>query len=200
MVDRSEPRTPSPNDDLALVRRILRGDRAELPALAERLRCVPRTLQLLDRRSGRLFGPEGLADLTQDVLVLTWRKLPEFEGLSTLEGWTYGICVLEFQNALRRGKRRRLEARAIASHTGFVDTAAHDPDPWAFEEVHEGLRKIGREEAEVIRLKHFEGQTFEEISRHLGLSPNTVKTRYYRGLEELRPLLTAREEAKGGRG
>ena len=68
------------------------------------------------------------------------------------------------------------------------------------EEVHEGLRKIGREEAEVIRLKHFEGQTFEEISRHLGLSPNTVKTRYYRGLEELRPLLTAREDAKGARG
>jgi len=51
------------------------------------------------------------------------------------------------------------------------------------------LRRIGREEAQVIRLKHFEGRTFIEIGRSLGISPNTAKARYYRGINELRPLL-----------
>jgi RNA polymerase sigma-70 factor (ECF subfamily) len=199
MADGSERRTPSATDDLALVQRILRGERAVLSSLGERLRCIPRALQLLDQRHGRLLGPEELADLAQDVLVVAWRKLREYEGLSPLEGWAYGICALEYRNALRRGRRLRQEARVIASRAGPPDEAAHDPDPWAFEEVHEGLRKIGREQAQVIRLKHFEGQTFEEIGRRLGLSPNTVKTRYYRGLEELRPLLEEREGTSGGR-
>ena len=199
MADGSERHNPSANEDLVLVQRILRGDRAVLAALGERLRCIPRALQLLDKRNGRMLGPEELADLAQDVMVVAWRKLREYEGLSPLEGWAYGICVLEYRNALRRRRRLRQEARVIASHTGAPAEATHDPDPWAFEEVHEGLRKIGREQAQVIRLKHFEGHTFEEIGRRLGLSPNTVKTRYYRGLEELRPLLEAREGPSGGR-
>jgi len=193
MADGSERRTPSAHEDVALVRRILAGNRDELSTLAERLRCIPRTLALLDQKNGRVLGAEELADLAQDVLVVAWRKLREYEGLSPLEGWAYGICVLEYQNAQRRGRKLRHEGRVLASRVDTAD-AARDPDPWAFEEVHEGLNRIGREEAQVIRLKHFEGRTFDEIGQRLGISPNTVKTRYYRGLAELRPLL----EARGG--
>jgi len=189
----AESPEPSSGDDRALVQRVLRGGRAELQALAERLRCIPRTLQILDVRSGRQLGPEELADLAQDVLVVAWRKLGEYEGLAPLEGWTYGICVLEYQNALRRRKRLRQEAQVIASRCGTVEDAVRDPDPWAFEDVHQGLQRIGLDEARVIRLKHFEGRTFEEIGSTLGLSINTVKARYYRGLEELRPLLGSGE-------
>jgi len=185
-------------DDLALVRSYLDGDQSRLPALAERLRCILRTLQLLDQKNGRLLGPEELADLGQDVLVVAWRKLAEYEGLSPLEGWAYGICVLEYRNALRRGRKLRQEVRVVASRAGAADAAAEDPDPWAFEDVHAGLSRIGREEAQVIRLKHFEGWTFEEIARRLGVAPSTIKTRYYRGLGELRPLLET-ERAQGGR-
>lgn len=195
----TERRTPLAAEDLALVRQVLRGNRALLGDLAERLRCIPRMLQGFDQRSGRPLGPEELADLSQDVLVLAWRKLGDYEGLATLEGWAYGIAVLEFRNAVRRKRRLGQEAQLIASRSGARADAASDPDPWAFEEVHEGLRRIGREEAQVIRLKHFEGRTFEEIGRTLGISPSTAKARYYRGLEELRPLLTAhpRETSEG---
>jgi NAD(P)-dependent dehydrogenase (short-subunit alcohol dehydrogenase family) len=40
-------------------------------------------------------------------------------------------------------------------------------------------------EADVIRMKHFEDLTFEEIGTRLGNSINTVKTRYYRGISRL---------------
>lgn len=196
MVNGHERRAHSADSDLALVHRVLAGSHGALPLLAERLRCVARTAQLLDQKQGYPLGSEGLGDLTQDVLVLTWRKLGEFEGLSTLEGWIYGICLLEHQNAVRRKRRLREEAQVLAAHSRARPAAALDPDPWAFEEVHAALRRIGRGEARIIRLKHFEGHSFEEIARALGLSPNTVKARYYRGLGELRPLL----EKEAGRG
>lgn len=50
MGEGSESRTPSAAADLALVQRILGGSRIDLPALAERLRCIARTLQLLDQK------------------------------------------------------------------------------------------------------------------------------------------------------
>lgn len=191
-----ERRIPSAAEDLALVRHVLRGNRLELPRLAERLRSIPRTLRHLDARRGDPLGSQELLDLSQDVLVLVWKKLAEYEGQSVLEGWLYGICVLEYRNSLRRKQRLSHEAQSLVNESKARAAAAPDPDPWAFEEVHEGLRRIGREEAQVIRLKHLEGRTFEEIGRALRISPGTVKTRYYRGLEELRPLL----EQRGGTG
>ena len=176
-------------EDLLLVRSLLQGQRGQLPEIAERLRCIPRILVVLNQKNGRLLDREELADLAQDVLVVAWRKLEGYEGLSALEGWAYGICALEYRNAVRRKRRRRQEAEVLATRGAAPGAIAVDADPWAFEEVHEGLRRIGREEAQVIRLKHFEGRTFEEIGAALGISPNTAKARYYRGMVELRPLL-----------
>jgi DNA-directed RNA polymerase specialized sigma24 family protein len=45
-------------------------------------------------------------------------------------------------------------------------------------------------------MKHFEERTFEEIAAALGASPNTIKSRYYRGMLELRRIL----ESGGERG
>lgn len=189
MAEGAERRTFSAADDLALVRGILDGDRAQLPLLAERLHCIPRALQLLDQKNGQRLGREELTDLAQDVLVVVWKKLGSFAGYSSLEGWVWGTCVLEYQAALRRKRRLNQEASQVASRTGIPEEVAVDPDPWAFEDVHAGLARLEVELEQVLRRKHFGGQTFEEIGRQLGLSPNTVKTRYYRGLRELRVLL-----------
>jgi RNA polymerase sigma-70 factor, ECF subfamily len=177
--------------DLAMVRRILRGERDHVSALAERLRCIPFILEALNARRGSLLSEEELADLSQDVLVVVWRKLGEYEGLSPLEGWVYGISFLELMNSVRRKLRSRQDSLALARLPGAEAEAVSDPDPWAFEDLHRGLLRIGKLHAQVIRLKHFDGLTFDEIARRLGISSNTVKARYYRGLGELRPLLAA---------
>lgn len=174
-------------EDHALARAVVRGDAEALPRLGERLRSVCRMIGHLDQRAGGVLDDHELADVTQDVIMIVWRKLPEFEGLSTLESWFYGICVLELRNAVRRSLRRR---SGPATAEQVLEEAPALPEPRdEHEDVHLALKKIGRDEARVIRLKHFEERTFEEIGRILDVSPNTAKARYYRGLEELRGLL-----------
>jgi DNA-directed RNA polymerase specialized sigma24 family protein len=46
----------------------------------------------------------------------------------------------------------------------------------------------------VIRAKHFDGLTFDEIGARLGIPSNTAKTHYYRGIERMRPLLSSMRE------
>jgi DNA-directed RNA polymerase specialized sigma24 family protein len=58
-----------------------------------------------------------------------------------------------------------------------------------FEHVYRGLAQIDPVQECVIRLKHFEHLTFEEIATRLGGNSNTAKTHYYRGLVRLRELL-----------
>ena len=53
------------------------------------------------------------------------------------------------------------------------------------------LIRLGGVEAQIIRLKHLESLTFDELGARMGLSANTAKTHYYRGLSRLRSMLAA---------
>jgi RNA polymerase sigma factor (sigma-70 family) len=58
-----------------------------------------------------------------------------------------------------------------------------------FEGVHLALARLDPPADDIVRLKHFEELTFEEIGQRLLLSPNTAKTHYYRALVRLREAL-----------
>jgi RNA polymerase sigma factor (sigma-70 family) len=106
--------------------------------------------------------------------------------------------VLEHRNAMRRKVRQRQESGAIGEREELGDVAARPAPGEEFDDVHEALKRIGRDAARIIRMKHFEERTFEEIGLLLSVSPNTAKARYYRGLEELRPLLDSGGGGGGG--
>ncbi len=183
--------------DLALVRSVLVGDPRARERFAARMDFVGRLLAVLNRRRSRPLKDDELADLAQETLLVVWRKLPGFEGRSTLETWIFRITSLEFLAALRvRARRPRLEGIAEVVP---VPAAQHEPDPvveaTAGDEpppLRRFLAHLSEREAEVVRLRHLETQSFREIADGLGISPSSAKTHYYRGLEKLRALLLSR--------
>lgn len=180
--------------DVELVRRALDEDGAAMDHLTRRLRCVPPILAARNARLGRPLDEHELADLSQEALIRIWRKLATFSGRSRFETWVYGICRLELMNSFRR-KRRGPRASVDYGGEPPPDPPTNDP-PSAldYEHVYESLERLGSPEADVVRLKHFDGLTFEEIGATLDISPNTAKTQYYRGLERLRIFLSGAEE------
>ena len=198
--DPSGPRTsqvPTPPagvahpEDLLLVLTVLARDASALDRLAMRWRCIPRFCVALNEELGGELLDSDLADLAQDVLMLAWRKLATFNGESSLETWCYGITRFEIRNALRAHRRRK------QGTTPELGSLARVPDPrperpWRFLEedvIRDALQNPKPDEAEVVRSKHFDDLTFDEIGTRLGISPNTAKTRYYRGLLRLQTLI-----------
>ena len=57
------------------------------------------------------------------------------------------------------------------------------------EQLQAVLALLPQQQREVIVMKIYKQKTFLEISRHLGLSQNTVASRYRYGMEKLRTLL-----------
>lgn len=152
----------------------------------ERLQCVPRFLGALNRRRGYALDEHDLADLVGKTVVIAMEKLGEFEAHVPLEGWLYRLCHFELLNALRRRARER---RRNAELPDADSVPTQDADRHQHEDVHRALERLGGVEAETIRMKHFAELTFQEIGARLGMPANTVKTRYYRGLEKLERIL-----------
>ncbi len=176
--------------DAQLVSEVLSGRQERLGELARRFCCLPRIVRALDARLGSRLQEHDLLDVAQDALVLAWQKLADYGGEARLESWLYGIARLELLNALRRRARRHARGADVTE----IDPAGPGSAPGLsldYEVLQRALATLDPAEASVVRLKHFEELTFDEIGARLGTSPNTAKTRYYRGLARLEERLRA---------
>jgi RNA polymerase sigma-70 factor (ECF subfamily) len=172
--------------DLRLVAQALAGDPRAVEALCARLACVPRMIHGLNARMNRPLGSEDQRDLSQQVLALTWRKLPRFNGQAPLEAWVLGIVRFELLNLARR-LRRRPESGA---EEGLESAPARSGEPAVDgERIVEALARIGADDSRIVRLRVFDEHSFEEIAARLGISVSAARNRYYRALQELRARL-----------
>ncbi len=191
-------RPVGPHPDIHLAQRVLGGENQAVDEFLERMLVVRRVLQAKNLRLGRRLDPSGLEDAIQDTLLAIWRRLDSYEGRGNLEAWAYHFAhrVLLSKTRLRRnGPELSLDATPSEpeSEDGQVD-------PFLQESVYEALERLGPPGSHVLRAKHFEGLTFEEIAAREGEATSTVKSQYYRALKKLRgPLgsLAAEFEEQG---
>ena len=182
------------NDDVTLIREAFRGNAKAMDDLVKRLECIPRMLASKNRRLNNPLDLDELNDLIQDSVVSVWKKLPEFAGRSTLETWVCRFCYLEYLYRLRRAKRLPKSLEEIGRR--FQEPEAPQPSLDDIDELRVAMTELTEDEREAVELKHFEGKTLEEIGARLGVSTNSVKTRYYRALRKLRERLESQTESK----
>ena len=142
----------------------------------EHLDFVWRSMQRLGVR-----GPE-LDDAIQEVFLVIHRRLPTFEGRSSVKTWVFGI-VLRVARTFRRTARRH---PGVATPTIEDDGAIESPDPLPDAQAEhqevvrlldELLDEIGDEKREVFILAELEQMTAPEISEAIGISVTNVYAR-----------------------
>lgn len=174
---------------MALVRSVLAGDRPALARFIDRMSCVPLILSHSNARSRGALADEDLADLSQEVLIAVWQRLPSYLGQGALESWVYPFCTQKYLNAVRSKRRRPLHSD--------IDDALHLSDPGpalgdllaTSDLVQRHLERLEAIQASVIRARHFDALSFEEIAQRLDVPLTTAKTHYRRGLDLLRSYL-----------
>lgn len=135
-----------------------------------------------------MLGDRVLAEeVTQDVFVRVWEKLPGFRGESAFSTWLHRVAV----NVLLSHRK----SRGIQEHR-LADDGALDITPGRHDTVGErldldgaiaGLPKGART---VFVLHDVEGFTHEEIGSQLGISPGGSKAQLHRARMLLRAALT----------
>ncbi len=171
--------------DLQLARDALAGSRDARRQFVERMRCVPRFLAVLNARMGRPFSNQGIEDLVQETLVQIWRRLDSYAGNASLQTWAYRFCHHVMSSSLRARDRRPKDLP-------FADEGHHDPhvdSNLRFEHIYQALDKIGDRDAKLVRHRHFDRLSFEEIGARLALPASSAKAGYYRALGRLREIL-----------
>ena len=176
-------------DDVELIHSVLSGDETAFSAL------VQKHQKSVHAVAWREIGDFHYAEeITQDVFLQVYKKLPTLKDQNLFAGWLYVItkrqCI-----AWKRKNKRSIQSLETMSQQTLNETAyslyvSEQREDAAVEcrreIVQKLLEKLPEIERTVVILHYLGEMTCEAISKFLGVSPNTVKSRLSRARKRLR--------------
>ncbi len=152
-------------------------------------------------RSARRLGI-GIAhvdDVVQDVFVVVHRRLPEFEGRSSIQTWLFAITMRvardHRRNARRKGEHTSLFEAVLPSNDSPMESAAR-AEAIAF--LYRFLDTLDDDKRAIFVLAELEQVPVTEIAESLGVNPNTARSRLREARARFEKAI-ARENAKNER-
>lgn len=123
------------------------------------------------RRYG--VAPSDLDDVVQDVFMVVYRRLPDFERRSRVETWLVGIIrkvAWRYRRGCERARRKHHDIRAVASpeHEFCTERGA------AMDRLERFIAGLPRAQREVFVLSELGGMRGPEIAQATGTKLNTV--------------------------
>jgi RNA polymerase sigma-70 factor (ECF subfamily) len=186
---------PDP-DDAELVRAFTSGESWAARAIWRRH--APMVFRLLERA----LGPEGEAeDLTQDVFLSTFAKLPQLRDGDALRSFIYSVALRTLRWELRR---RRMRSILHLSNNGQLpDLPVRGTDTEARQllaHFYALLEKIAVHDRTAFVLRYMEGFKLEEIAERMGVSLATAKRWVARASRDVSALVEADPDLSAGLG
>lgn len=184
-----------PDDDADLVERAKGGDTAAFD-------------ELVIKHSPKLYGlvyhmtsnHEDTNDVLQDVFAKAYRSLKRFRGKSAFYTWIYSIAVNMTLNFLKKRNRQRkfslddLDSN-IQNDKDFLElTGGSTPEEEANlselqQRLNEAMMQLSEDHRAVVTMFDIQGMPHAEISKILGVSEGTVRSRLFYAHRQLQTHL-----------
>jgi len=156
---------------------------------------VDRQSRAIFRLAFRMTGNEQDAeDVVQETFFKAYRQLERFEARANFGTWLYRIGINCALDVLRQRPRREQQPALEGQEEPIEPDSAPSPERLAFgaevqSKVTGALRELSAAERAAFLLRHFEGQSIEEIGRMLGLRTSATKHTVFRAVQKMRRAL-----------
>jgi RNA polymerase sigma-70 factor (ECF subfamily) len=150
---------------------------------------LQRLVQYAYRRLGNMHDAE---DAVQEVFVRAYARRSDCASVSPAGPYLYRMAANACTDLLRKRKRSHVSLDGIDG--GNIATEEEGAElRVALEEIcraEELLRRLPKKQAEVIRLRVFDGLRVNQIAEVVGCSANTVSSRLRYGFGKLRRIVS----------
>ena len=151
------------------------------------------------RLAFRMTGNEEDAeDVVQETFLRAYRQLDKYEAQSSFSTWLYRIASNYSLDLIRSRKRHeeKRERGSVEDRDILQSIAVDSPGPDRLlygsqvkDRVNAALNELSAQERTAFVLRHFEGQSIQEIGEALGTGTNATKHSIFRAVQKLRKSL-----------
>ena len=178
----------SQKPDEYLIKKVIRGESNAYAELVDRYKHMVYTLAIKIVKNH-----EDAEEVAQDTFIKAYSSLKYFKGDSKFSTWLYKIAYYGSLDYLKKNKRRVETTKFDISeeyNIASMDDALEGMEAKERTEmIKHAIQELPGEDAVLITLYYFEMQSMKEISQVMGLAPNTVKVRLFRGRKRLAQIL-----------
>ena len=128
---------------------------------------------------------EASLDIVQDTIVKSLKNIDKLKEEKYLKTWFYRILINECLQYIKKNKRTK------ACELEEIENIIEWNDNISFEviDIYKYIQKLNEKLKTVIILRFFEDMKIDEIAKITKTNANTVKSRLYKGLKELKRLI-----------
>ena len=189
------------NNDAELIQQTLMGDQGAFSTLVRRYQ------KPLHALVWRKIGDFHIAEeLTQDIFLNVYKKLQTLKNPNRFAGWLY---VIASRRCIAWLKKKRIPMKSLDAmppeeleELAYAQYRIEQQEGIVSEQRREVvknlLQKLPESERTVVTLHYLGDMTCEDISKFLGVSPNTVKSRLHRARKRLKKEEHMVREVLGG--
>ena len=181
------------DEDIALVHRAQKGDYRAFDLLI--LKYQARVITL----ANKFVNDKQIAeDIAQESFIKVYKSIGSFRGESAFFTWLYRVAVNTAKNYLSSKKRKKEMLVSDITDSDTTDplsalTTESPEDILAANNLREIILKSFGDLPEEIRtalsLREFEGLSYQEISKILDCPVGTVRSRIFRGREQIQEAI-----------
>ncbi len=134
-------------------------------------------------------------DVVQETFLRAYRQIGRFQARANFGTWLYRIAINCSLDLLRRRPRRAEDQPLAEPEEPLADCDANaSPERRTFSaevqaKVNGALKDLSDAERAAFLLRHFEGQSIEQIGRVLGLRTSATKHTVFRAVRKMRDAL-----------
>jgi RNA polymerase sigma-70 factor, ECF subfamily len=176
---------------------------ASVPVQREHEAVAPRSYEALYRehhdfvwRNARRLGCEDdwVEDAVHETFLVAIRRLPEFEGRSSIRTWLFAIALRVIQRMKRDRARYRLRVTRYSEARACEGTPNLEDQSEAARYLRELLGRLDDAKRLVVILIELEGMTSAEAAQALGAKQGTVDSRLRAARIELAKMIRCDRE------
>jgi RNA polymerase sigma-70 factor (ECF subfamily) len=194
-----------PQTDIATVALARGGDTEAFRSLVERhSRAVYR---LAHRMTGNASDAE---DVVQETFLKAYKQLGRFESRANFSTWLHRIAVNCSIDLIRSRPHREAghdsaDLEEMGGAEADHESAQRTPERLMLstevqDRINRAMSTLSHRERAAFVLRHFEGNSIEDISRSLGLKTNATKHSIFRAVRKMRAALEPFVATEDGHG
>lgn len=137
-------------------------------------------------------------DLMQETFVSVCKNLHQFKGQSSFKTWLMSLAHYRCVDFFRRRKLERDEQQEPDNLVSFDEQTSPSrnfEDKRKKNELLSYLNQLPFEQKLVVEQKIYQQMTFEQIAEQMGVSTNTIKSKFYSALEKLKRVIESEDYA-----
>jgi RNA polymerase sigma-70 factor (ECF subfamily) len=175
------------DNDFTLVRQFVEGDEYAFNILVKKYQ------KKIYWHARQMLGNHSDADeVTQEVLIVMYKKLSTFNFNSSLYTWIYRIVSTRSLNQIRKRQIKRFFSIdddesdfEIQDKTDIVEDLNNKEK---LERVNRVLKKLPPKQRQIFILRNYEQLSYEEIAKITGKSVGGLKANYFHALKKVLEL------------